>query len=109
MFRYPMENTFTTKSMTVIHRFILFCLAGMLAIAGRGQSVASAPAPLAITTGNYRVGAFMCPLWNMHERAGMWDPVKKYPEREPILGYYHEGDTSVTDWEIKFALEHGIS
>jgi hypothetical protein len=32
-----------------------------------------------------------------------------FPERMPLLGYYREGDPSVMDWQIKWAVEHGIS
>jgi len=31
-----------------------------------------------------------------------------YPERTPLMGYYDESLPEVTDWEIKWALEHGI-
>lgn len=31
-----------------------------------------------------------------------------YPERTPLMGYYDESSPEVTDWEIKWALEHGI-
>ncbi len=31
-----------------------------------------------------------------------------FPERTPLLGYYDEADPETTDWEIKWALEHGI-
>ncbi|MET6996701.1 glycoside hydrolase family 99-like domain-containing protein [Chitinophaga defluvii] len=68
------------------------------------------PVPKPISTGKYMIGAFMCPLWNKDEmQPDMWNPVRKYPEREPILGHYYEGNPEVTDWEIKYALEHGIS
>ena len=33
----------------------------------------------------------------------------KYPERTPLLGYYDESNPEVTDWEIKWAVEHGIN
>jgi hypothetical protein len=32
-----------------------------------------------------------------------------FPERGPLLGYYGEGDPSVMDWQIKWAVEHGIT
>jgi len=32
-----------------------------------------------------------------------------FPERTPLLGYYREGDPGVMDWQIKWAVEHGIS
>ncbi len=31
-----------------------------------------------------------------------------YPERTPLLGYYREEDPEICDWEIKWAVEHGI-
>lgn len=65
--------------------------------------------PNKISTGKYLIGAFRCSLWNNKNRPGCWDSIKKYPERQPLLGWYNEGDTEVTDWEIKYATEHGIS
>lgn len=67
------------------------------------------PRPERAQTGNYELGVFRCPLWNSQTRPGSWDPVKKFPERKPILGWYEEGNPEVTDWEIKYAVEHGIS
>ena len=32
-----------------------------------------------------------------------------YPERTPLMGYYDEENPEVCDWEIKWALEHGIN
>ena len=32
-----------------------------------------------------------------------------YPDRTPLMGYYDEENPEVTDWEIKWALEHGIN
>jgi hypothetical protein len=48
----------------------------------------------------------MCPLWQDGRR---WGDIAAYPEREPLLGWYDEGDPAVTDWEIAWALDHGIS
>lgn len=31
-----------------------------------------------------------------------------WPERKPSIGFYDEGDPEVADWQIKYALEHGI-
>jgi hypothetical protein len=67
------------------------------------------PVPRPVSTGRYLVGAFMCPLWDTETRPGAWDAIKKYPERKPVLGWYKEGNPEVTDWEIKYALDHGIS
>jgi hypothetical protein len=57
-------------------------------------------------TGRYLVGAIMCPLW----RGGAaWKAIAPYPDRKPLLSWYDEGDPEVTDWEIKWVLEHGVS
>lgn len=64
------------------------------------------PAPETVDTGRYLVGAIHCPLWN---RGARWPAIVPYPDREPALGWYDEGTPEVTDWEIKWALDHGIS
>ena len=33
----------------------------------------------------------------------------EYPERTPLMGYYDEENPEVCDWEIKWAVEHGIN
>ena len=55
---------------------------------------------------DYQVGAYYFPGW---QTAARWLPIKSYPEREPLLGWYREGDPEVADWQIKWAVEHGIS
>ena len=68
------------------------------------------PIPVPLKTGDYYIGAFRCPLWGYNSRGGNeWHPIINYPERMPVLGYYDERDPEVTDWEIKYAVEHGIS
>jgi hypothetical protein len=64
------------------------------------------PAPAPVDTGPYLVGAIHCPLWEGGHR---WRSIVPYPDREPVLGWYDEGDPEVTDWEIKWATDHGIS
>lgn len=60
-------------------------------------------------TGDVLVGAHYCPLWKQGSRSSGWELITPYPERKPVLGWYDEDDPEVTDWEIKWALEHGIS
>lgn len=70
------------------------------------------PEPRPVSTGQYLIGAFMCPLWNKDafpDKINPWNKIKGYPDREPVLGWYNEGNPEVTDWEIKYAVEHGIS
>ena len=38
-----------------------------------------------------------------------FDDLIPYPERTPLLGYYDEENPEVCDWEIKWAVEHGIN
>jgi len=56
--------------------------------------------------GAFEVGVYYFPGWNSSER---WQPLRAYPERTPVLGFYREGDPEVADWHIKFAVEHGIT
>lgn len=67
------------------------------------------PEPQIAATGKYLVGAHYCPLWKQGSRSGVWELIVPYPERKPALGWYDEDNPEVTDWEIKWALEHGIS
>lgn len=39
-----------------------------------------------------------------------WDVIAQTcPERKPLLGWYDEGNPEAIDWQIKWAVEHGIS
>ncbi|MBR4059209.1 MAG: glycoside hydrolase family 99-like domain-containing protein [Lachnospiraceae bacterium] len=38
-----------------------------------------------------------------------FDDLHNYPERTPLMGYYDEENPTVADWEIKWAVEHGIN
>ena len=41
--------------------------------------------------------------------AGQWQPIRNYPNRKPILGWYDESNPECADWQIKWAVEHGIN
>jgi hypothetical protein len=56
--------------------------------------------------GPIEVGAYYFPGWRS---AGQWQPIRGYPERRPALGWYREGSPEVADWQIKWAVEHGIT
>ncbi|MBR4614775.1 MAG: glycoside hydrolase family 99-like domain-containing protein, partial [Kiritimatiellae bacterium] len=44
------------------------------------------------------------------EQMSEWDMIAQTcPERKPLLGWYDEGNPEVIDWQIKWAVEHGIS
>lgn len=43
----------------------------------------------------------------LHE--GFDDLAKEFPDKTPLMGYYDEENPEVCDWEIKWAVEHGIN
>ena len=68
------------------------------------------PVPQPVTC-NRTIACFCYPGWKkgksgIHE--GFYE-LKDYPERTPLLGYYDEANPEVADWEIKWAVEHGIN
>ena len=65
------------------------------------------PEPEVLDTGNYILNMSVCSLWRNGRHYG-WDWISSFPELEPALGFYDEGNPEVADWEIKFLTEHGI-
>ncbi len=69
------------------------------------------PVPKPASTAPVSVGMMNCPLWRQGSRGGAqsgWNEITPYPQRQPALGWYDEGDPEVTDWEIRWAVEHGV-
>lgn len=66
---------------------------------------AELPAPRPVR-GPYEVGVYYFPGW---PTASQWHPIRRFPERRPVLGWYREGDPEVADWHIRWAVEHGIT
>ncbi len=64
------------------------------------------PAPEPVKT-SYLIGAHHCPLWEV-AHPELWANVLKHPERTPALGFYSQENPEVSDWETKWAVEHGI-
>jgi len=54
----------------------------------------------------FDVGAFYFPGWATMTR---WLPIFDFPERKPVLGWYDESNPECADWQIKWAVEHGIT
>ena len=57
------------------------------------------------------VAAHYYPAWKKGT-AGLhhgFDDLHNYPERTPLMGYYDGDSPELCDWEIKWALEHGIN
>ncbi len=55
---------------------------------------------------NYEIGAFYFPGF---PTMSQWQPILNYPNRKPILGWYDESNPECADWQIKWAVEHGIN
>lgn len=68
------------------------------------------PEPRPVTTDRL-IGVNYYPGWKKlpDERHPGFEALRHYPERCPALGWYDESNPEVTDWEIKWAVEHGIS
>lgn len=74
---------------------------------GLPQDLPYIPEPTPIATAPCEVGAFYFPDW---ARAHHWLKVWRFaPERRPALGWYSNDDPEVLDWQIKWAVENGIS
>lgn len=71
-------------------------------------AAAAVPEPIPAQT-PLLVGAHYFPGWRQGSQSIGWEVIAPWPEREPVLGWYDEGDPDVADWEIKWALEHGLS
>jgi len=54
----------------------------------------------------YEIGAFYFPGFPTAEK---WQPIRNFPNRKPILGWYDESNPECADWQIKWAVEHGIN
>jgi hypothetical protein len=54
----------------------------------------------------YEIGVFYFPGWHSMAR---WQPILDFPMRKPILGWYDESNPECADWQIKWAVEHGIN
>jgi hypothetical protein len=67
------------------------------------------PRPKPVNTGRYMLGAEMCNLWDVKTRPDCWNQIKPYPDRKPVSGWFSEGSQKVMDWDIKMAVDHGIS
>lgn len=68
--------------------------------------VSTVPQPRPIKT-SLDVCAYYFPGWNTPQK---WDCIRETaPIRKPVLGYYDESNPECVDWQIKWAVENGIS
>lgn len=66
----------------------------------------SIPAPAPAKT-DYQLGMYYFPGWDV---ASKWECIERVaPWRKPVMGYYDEANPECADWQIKWAVEHGIT
>jgi len=64
------------------------------------------PIPRPVET-KIEICAFYFPGWDSDRK---WDCIRRIaPNRKPLLGYYDESNSECVDWQIKWAVENGIS
>ncbi len=64
------------------------------------------PTPRPVPT-DVEICAYYFPGWNRNTK---WDCTRRLaPIRKPLLGFYDEGRPECMDWQIKWAVENGIS
>lgn len=60
----------------------------------------------------YEIGVYYFPGWKEGQRGAPathpWERIKKYPDREPLLGWYQEGDVDIAEQQIAWMHQYGI-
>jgi hypothetical protein len=60
----------------------------------------------------YRIGTFYFPGWRDNQVGAPaklpWERIKAFPEREPMLGWYDDGDPAVVEQQLKWMHTYGI-
>ena len=63
-------------------------------------------------TDDYQIGVYYFPGWKDKQpgapAAYPWERIKKYPEREPIIGWYKGGDDNVMHQQLEWMYAYGI-
>jgi hypothetical protein len=62
--------------------------------------------------GDYSIGVYYFPGWKDNQPGGPyeqpWEKIKPYADREPALGWYQEGSTSVMEQQLGWMKKYGI-
>ena len=61
----------------------------------------------------FDIGVYYFPGWKDNAVGGPypkpWDKIKPYPERQPLLGWYREGDVKVMNQQLAWMADNGIN
>jgi hypothetical protein len=59
-----------------------------------------------------KIGVYYFPGWRIAEGLDpgkmAWDPIKKFPEREPLLGWYLDGEQSVVKQQLQWMAQYKL-
>ena len=77
----------------------------LAAVIGAPLLAAALPPPRPLPT-EVKVGCYYFPG---HFNAARWSPMVAHGGPTPLLGRYRDGAPGVSDWHIRWAVEHGIS
>ena len=85
--------------------FVAVAVCGLAAVFTNGVSAqAATPKP--------RIGVFYYPGWKDGalglERAKPWLPIRQFPDREPLLGWYDEGEVEVMEKQLEWMSSYGL-
>lgn len=75
---------------------------------------AATPATSSAAASNaYSLGVYYFPGWTANApglefKRNPWEPIKKFPEREPLLGWYSDSDDKVVARQIKWMKDYGL-
>lgn len=61
---------------------------------------------------DYTIGVYYYPGWSPYTKGAHepdpWLAIKAYPEREPLLGWYNDGQRKVLDTQLSWMADNGI-
>lgn len=66
---------------------------------------------ISVYPNDYKIGVYYFPGWTECSTCWWsppWEKIKPYPEREPYLGWYKEGEVSVAEQHIEWMADYGI-
>lgn len=87
----------------------LFWALGLSALVVAGAATAAG----SMATSPYQVGVFYYPGWapstNPKAPPDPWQRIRAFPDREPLEGWYTEGEVPVMETQIRWMAEGGLS
>ncbi len=110
---YRGSTTATCKSGTVIWSQEACNEAPLLTSSAAASLSATHMSKTAALTMRYNVGVYYFGGWKDKQLGASspmpWTPLKRYPDREPLLGYYAEDASGVLNQQLKWMQQAGIN